>query len=135
MHAPVEPRPYTLHTNRELGMMLRGEKPLAVFSDGLDYFPDVVLRYLRLFDRHVEAGRLVKRDYVSPDPGARVKGWHTILYALPDEAWRIDAMIELRLSGMWSAGSWTAAHERREGELLGYADWQVEYHMKRWETR
>lgn len=131
---PVEPspRPYPLHTNRELGMMLRREKPLAVFCDGMGYFPEVVLRYLRLFDRHVAAGRFVKREYVVPDTSGRVRGWHTILFARAEEAWRIEAMIELRLSGMWPGGPWTPAHERREGELLGYADWQNDYHMIRY---
>jgi hypothetical protein len=128
------PRPYVLHTNRELGMMLRGEKPLAVFSDGLGHFPKVVLRYFRLFDRHVAAGIFVKREYVVPDTSGRVQGWHTILFARAEEAWRIDAMIELRLSGMSPAGEWTDAHERREGELLGYADWQNDYHMSRYQN-
>lgn len=131
---PVEPppRPYPLHTNRELGMMLRGEKPLAVFSDGLDHFPEVVLRYLRLFDRHVASGSFVKREYVVPDTSGRARGWHTILFARAEETWRIDAMIELRLSGMFPGGPWTGAHERCEGELLGYADWQNDYHMRRY---
>jgi len=103
-------------------MMLRGEKPLAVFVDAYETFPDSVLRYLRLFDRRVAQGRLIKREYVVPSldrPG--VRGWHTILYALPDQEWRIDAMIALRLSGGWSL-----AKEREEGHLLGYEDWQTE---------
>jgi hypothetical protein len=103
-----------IHTNRELGMMLRGEKPLAVFCDGYGHFPDVVLRYMRLFDRHVDEGLFVKREYVVPNDGAAVvPGFHTVLYALSNEDWRIDAMIELRLSGGWSAD-----HEREEDGCL-----------------
>jgi len=123
----VEDLPYQLHTNRELGMMLRGEKPLAVFVDGYDKFPQVVRRYLRLFDRHVAAGRFVKREYVLPDNShPPVLGWHTIIYALPQEQWRIDAMIELRLQE-----GWTAEKEREEGRLLGYEDWQNEVWLSR----
>lgn len=118
--------PYRVHTNRELGMMLRGEKPLAVFYDGVGFFPAVVERYLRMFDRHAAAGRFVKREYVVRD--GHVRGTHSILYALADEAWRIDAMIELRLIML---ERWSAELERREGELLGYADWQNDIWISR----
>lgn len=57
--------PYLLHTNRELGLMLAGRKPLAVFSDGVGCFPDVVLRDLRRFEPHVAQGRVVRSDHVS----------------------------------------------------------------------
>lgn len=103
--------------------MLRGTKPLAMFSDVEGHMPEVVMRYLRLFDRHVAAGTFIKRDHRKP---TRVRGrpmtLHTILYALPDETWRIDAMIELR-----SGDGWSLECERREGELLGYADWQNDW--------
>jgi hypothetical protein len=59
--------PYLIHTNRELGLMLKGTKPLAMFADGEDYFPEAVLRYLRMFDRHVESGRFTRRDMVAVD--------------------------------------------------------------------
>ena len=55
---------YAIHTNRELGFMLRGSKPLAVFCDAYGHFPDTVLRYLRIFDRHVARGTFLRRDYV-----------------------------------------------------------------------
>lgn len=112
---------YKLHTNNELGMMLRGEKPLAVFSEVDGLFVWVVPRYLRMFDRHVEAGRFVRRKHRKPvmiDGKPRTSV--TVLYALPHDAWRIDAMIELR----GRLGPWTEAHERREGSLLGYTDAQ-----------
>jgi hypothetical protein len=48
---------YRIHTNRELGMMLRREKPLAMFSSGIEGdFGEPLRRYLQMFDRHVEAG-------------------------------------------------------------------------------
>ena len=61
-HLSKEALEYRIHTNRELGMMLRREKPLAIFSDVEDAFPTVLFRYLRLFDRHVKSGQLVKRE-------------------------------------------------------------------------
>ena len=121
--------PYLVHTNRELGLMLRGVKPLAMFMDGADCFPDCVVRYLRMFDRHAEAGRFVKRLQVIPsvDPRISIKEWHRIFYSLPAEEWRIDAMIELRAR----PGDWSADREREEGRLLGYTDEQNEI----WQAR
>jgi hypothetical protein len=109
---------YQLHTNRELGLMLAKKKPLAHFSDGAGAFPEAVQRYLRCFDRHVEAGVFVRRDAFCPPNAHRSYSLHRILFALPSEEWRIDEMIEMMESEVWGP-----EQERREGELLGYADW------------
>ena len=109
--------PYVLHTNRELGLMLSGKKPLAMFADGKDCFPEAVSRYLRLFDRHLATGMLVRRD-------CHVGTIHHIYFALAGEEWRIDAMIELKSKDTWSEND-----ERREGELLGYEDWMNDHFL------
>lgn len=118
--------PYTLHTNREFGLMLAGRKPLAVFADGKGCFPDAVVRYLRLFDRHVRDGRIVRRDHFTGPREAQPYLLHRIYFAIPAEAWRIDAMIELKEKKDWSRD-----HERREGELLGYEDWMNDHFLAR----
>ena len=123
---------YQIHTNSELGLMLRGEKPLAVFSDAHGGFPEVVERYLQMFDRHVELGEFHRREFVEFDQRGMPR-LHVILYALPGEEWRIDEMIALR-SRMWSAG-WNEASEQREGELLGYTPDQMEEWMRTWRER
>lgn len=113
--------PYQIHTNRELGMMLRMQKPLAVFADAYERFPQAVLRYLRLFDRHVAEGTLLRMDYVEL---AKAVGWardiHVVMFAQPGEAWRFEAMVALRAE----LSNWSLEKERREGELLGYSDRQ-----------
>ena len=124
--APIAKFPYMLHTNRELGLMLRGIKPLALFNDAKDRFPDVVVRYLRMFDRHVGVGTFIRADHFAEPTHDRAFAVHTILFAQPDESWRISAMIKLRTSPIWSL-----AHERREGELLGYADWMNDFWIAR----
>lgn len=111
--------PYLVHTNRELGLMLRGAKPLAKFVDHQGHFPDVVLRYIRMFDRHVDAGRLVRRDEIFQSERGHI---HYIYFALPGEEWRIQAMIDL----FKSPGPWSREKEREEGSLLGYTDEQNE---------
>ncbi len=119
--------PYQIHTNRELALMLDGVKPLAVFSE---YHPSLTEESVipeRLFDRYVLAGRFVKREYVSIDvlQGYRIR---RVLYARPDEAWRIDAYILL-----WHAAQvtgWNESLERMEGFLLGYEEWQTDAYIR-----
>ncbi len=118
------PLPYLVHTNRELGLMLQGVKPLAKFADYEGHFLEVVLRYLRMFDRHVAAGRLVRRDEFFE----RAKGLvHHVYFALPGEEWRIQAMIDLTSR----PGRWTLEREREEGELLGYTSEQNDIWISR----
>lgn len=122
-HLSKESLGYQVHTNRELGMMLRREKPLAVFCDVEGEFPEAVLRYLRMFDRHVKLGTLVKREHREPfEFQLERRVVLTIFYSLPEETWRIDAMTELRRH--IPDEPWTAEHERKEGALLGYTSAQ-----------
>ena len=118
---------YALHTNRELGMMLKGQKPLAMFSDRYGRFPEVVIRYLRLFDRYVERGLLIKREYVELRQLASSRYVHVVLYAAPREQWRIEAMQALRWRGDWGSGEC----EKAEGKLLGYTDEQNDLWLAR----
>jgi hypothetical protein len=113
---------YQIHTNRELGMMLRREKPLAVFCDVIGA-QLVLLRYLRMFDRHVVLGTLIRREFHKAiDIRGECRDLLAIFYALPEETWRIDAMIELRRC--MDHEPWTEEHERLEGSLLGYTNAQ-----------
>lgn len=120
--------PYQLHTNRELGLMLSGVKPLAKFVDGRDRFPDVVVRYLRMFDRHVEAKLLMRRDEFITN--SKLGVLHYIYFALSGEEWRIQAMIDLRSR----PGRWSREKEREEGELLGYTDEQNDIWLSQYYT-
>lgn len=121
--------PYLVHTNFELGLMLDGKKPLAVFNDWSDHIHPVLARYLRMFDRHVAAGTFVKRKETrapqsNDDPGSWI-----VLYAQKNEGWRIEKMIELMRA--MHEGRWTREDERLEGVLLGYEDWQNEIWLSR----
>jgi hypothetical protein len=115
--------PYLVHTNRELGLMLKGEKPLASFVDVKDCFPDVVRRYHRMFDRHVAEGRMARLEHFSDENADQPYISHRILFALPGEEWRMQAMLDL----MSGTEPWTEKHERRQGELLGYKDWMNDH--------
>lgn len=116
--------PYQVHTNRELGLMLAGIKPLASFVDEADCFPVCVARYIRLFDKSVRTGRISRMDHhFERQVSGKIRRMHRILFALPGEEWRMSEYIELMDGG----GPWTKEHERREGELLGYEDWMNDY--------
>jgi hypothetical protein len=117
--------PYLVHTNRELGLMLRGYKPLAYFMDIVGREPDICIRYWRMFDRYVAAGSLKKREVVEPIPCLPHLEYRKLLYALPGQEWRIDAMLAL----LNEPGAWSDGSERRFGELLGYEAWQMDYWM------
>ena len=115
--------PYLVHTNRELGLMLRGIKPLAYFMDIVGREPDVCIRYWRMFDRHVAAGRLTRREVIEVLPDLSPMESRRLFYALPGHEWRIDAMLML----LNEPGAWSDDRERRFGELLGYEEWQNSY--------
>ena len=117
--------PYLVHTNRELGLMLRGLKPLAYFMDVADTEPEACIRYWRMFDRQVSAGRLIKREVFEAMPDRPQLKFRKLLYALPGQEWRIDAMLNL----LNELGPWSDDRERRFGELLGYEPWQMDYWM------
>jgi hypothetical protein len=123
--------PYLVHTNRELGLMLRGTKPMAMFSEIVGKEPECIVRYLRLFDRQVDAGRFERR--IAEEAVLLRPDWlsRRIFYTLPGEAWRVDAMLELSAH----YGRWTNQHERRFGTLLGYEDWQNDIWLERHPVR
>ncbi|MBR0783616.1 hypothetical protein JQ635_19530 [Bradyrhizobium iriomotense] len=112
--------PYLGHNGRELGLMLRGTKPLAYFLNSVRCEFDVNIRYWRMFDRHVAAGRLIGCEVFEVIDDLP---YRRLLYALPGHAWRIDAMLML----LKELEAWTEDHERRSCELLGYEGWQIDY--------
>jgi hypothetical protein len=112
--------PYLVHTNRELGLMLRGTKPLAHFCYAVGSEPACLIRYLRLFDRRAAAGQFYKREVLGPAHNLLNVSVRRVFYALPGQEWRIDTLLEL----LRQPGAWNEERERREGELLGYEGWQ-----------
>jgi hypothetical protein len=133
---PNDDLPYKVHTGRELAMMLKQTKPLAVFCDDYPKHRDLGVIPEREFEPHARAGRIVKREHIEPPGpdapvinGERI-GSRRVLYALSGQEWRIDAYKRL-----WETAKrtgWSEQLEREEGTLLGYEDWQNDIHMKEW---
>jgi hypothetical protein len=120
--------PYKVHTNRELSLMLKGSKPLAVFFDVCSGGSEVSFEE-QWFEPYVAAGRFIKRV----QRGVRIKGsdWEhcRVLFAQPGEEWRIDAYLLMKKVAEHSG--WNEALERMEGSLLGYEDWQNDVFIER----
>jgi len=132
---PLDDLPYKVHTGRELALMLVGKKPLAYFSGQYPPNPEAEEIPERLFDPHVEEGRFVKREYVmfadNCGPSLRSKGlcMRIVMYAPPDQEWRIDAML-LVLDTAAKSG-WSEGFERMQGSLLGYEDWKNNIYIEK----
>lgn len=120
----IDALPYKVHTNRELALMLAGTKPLAVFVEAQPPRPARSINPEAMFEPHVSAGRVVKREHIyrQPDPNGRQRDFRRLLYAQPDQQWRIDAYLLLLKTAQRSG--WNEGFERMEGSLLGYEDWQ-----------
>jgi hypothetical protein len=110
------PVPTTDHTGRELMLMLQGKKPLAVFCDAVETF-EVTFSLVELaFEPFVVSGEIIKYSYVEKSSKKYVL--KRILFALPEEAWRIFAY-----KSIWEISSkygWRDGFEEIEGYLLGY---------------
>ena len=127
--------PYPVHTGRELALMLKGTKPLTAFWGAYPSIPDREEIPERLFDPYVAAGRFVKRERVFEARPSGVAGGELrhstriVLYALPQEAWRIDAYLLLQDTAAKSG--WNEGFERMQGSLLGYEEWQNDIFIER----
>jgi hypothetical protein len=116
---------YQIHTGRELNLMLSGVKPLAFFYttnpdlENFAHIPEVE------FDHYVAQSRFVKAEEYEVDRGVAMRA---IYYALPSEAWRIDAFKLLRKTA--KLAGWSDAVTRMEGSLLGYTDKQNDEYLK-----
>lgn len=125
---PVDALPYKVHTRRELAMMLAGTKPLAVFIGCYPSNPEYEEIPERLFEPHVKSGRFVKREHICSESRGQGRKSRKVLYAPPDEQWRIDAY--LLLHGTAERSGWNEGFERMEGSLLGYEDWQNDAYIE-----
>ena len=125
-------RPYVLHTNRELALMLAGKKPLAVFAhEKVDGFEKADALANQDFAPHVADGTLseqVRTKKISLPSGVAVDidYW---FYTLKGEEWRVDAYW-LLIEFLQNRG-WCPQFEWLEGKLLGYTDQQNDYHLLR----
>jgi hypothetical protein len=118
------------HEGRELELMKAGAKPLSMFVEQIppeyESFPEVE------FDVLVSEGKLVKRvcTETTKGPTGQDVRIRRILYALPEEKWRINAL--LLVQGLYDSLSpgWRPDLDRIIGLLLGYEREDIEKFLR-----
>jgi hypothetical protein len=123
---PMDELPYMVHTNRELALMLAGDKPLAAFSESYPSTMDYEFIPESRFDPYVTDGLFFKREYILPEKTNRRKT-RVVLYARKGEEWRVEAYILLKQTA--DKSGWGEGFERMEGSLLGYEEWQNDIYI------
>ena len=117
--------PYIIHTGREIELMLSCKKPMAAFCEVLEFSFDESIIPEQAFAPHVSDGSIVKTEVIIGSPPKQLR---RVLFALPGEEWRMRAYLL-----MWEVAGksgWNESLERMEGRLLGYADWQCDFHIQ-----
>ncbi|WP_420547368.1 hypothetical protein [Curvivirga sp.] len=113
------------HETRELELMLKGSKPLSMFYD-------VIPASIKLpeddFEPYVQTGQFVKQEFqiVLAKGGYKMR---YLYYALPTEAWRIEALHTITKETMEGIRPSTDDDEREIGSLLGYKKDDVEIYI------
>jgi hypothetical protein len=115
--------------------MLDGRKPLARFTEV--YPTDWRDPQVDSFAPYVAMGLFTERifDERFTEPhrthaGRTIEGVRTIYFAAHGEEWRIDAAILLGETLRKAKTKWNEAFERMEGSLLGYKDWENDWHIE-----
>jgi len=114
------------HEEKELDLMLSGDKPLTMFSDTI---PSSMELPEAEFQPYVENGFLVKKETITKVPNYKDITLRHIYYAPKDEAWRIDAMIEINNTVFSGTRPITDEEEKETGYLLGYTPEQVSIYL------
>jgi len=127
-----EPYPYTVHTNRELEMMLAGAKPFAMFAhERVGDFEKSDALANQDFARYVADGTLSEhvRTLTRHLPDGTPFNIDCYFYAIAGEEWRVEAYS--LLLDLLGRGAWCPQLEWMQGKLLGYTDEQNLYHLSR----
>jgi len=117
------------HTGRELELMLKRAKPLAMFYDNPNEATDPPLVPEAEFDPYVSSGAFEKATRIftlamDPRTGKAYRVRY-VLYALTEEKWRIPALF-LAIETSLKITMPNEAIDRIKSSLLGYTDQEIE---------
>lgn len=115
------------HEFRELELMLKGEKPLAMFTNDLP--ADMELPEAD-FEPFVQSGQIVKKIAFYRDNDKNIV-FRYLFYALPGEEWRIEEMQAFKEAMFSPNHQYDPAEDRRIGWLLGYDESDIEAFLTR----
>ena len=118
------------HDDRELELMLAGEKPLALFYDTV---PECGVIPEKAFAPHVDSGKMIKRERLFPSTEGSKTGStppvRVVFYALPEEVWRIEQAVSLMEEVVFQRGRPNDEDDARLGRLLGYTEGEIKRHL------
>jgi hypothetical protein len=129
--ATVRPKFLGPHDNCELELMLAGKKPLSMFVEPIEgqcqSFPE------ERFDQLVSQGRLVKLVQFESKTlsSGKVGQFRRILYARPEEEWRMKAICLVHDLYFSLTPGWRPDLDRMIGLLLGYDRDDIEQFVDR----
>lgn len=112
------------HEDREIELMRAGLKPASMFVEHVD--SDIECFAEKEFDAQVSEGKLLKSVTFE------IYGSHAlrrVIYALPDEKWRTNALILVLTLYHSLTPGWRADLERVIGLLLGYERTDIEKYI------
>ena len=113
------------HNDRELELMLQKQKPLAMFYAEVTELPNEELIPESKFEPYLSDQTFVRSEFLVPGPESPITKSETqlkyVLFALRDEAWRIEAMALLQEQHS-KTEKWNETCERMECFLLGYSE-------------
>lgn len=112
------------HDGQELGLMLSGQKPLALFYAFIDQLHTLSGQK---FEPYVYCGvvRQVQKRYPPLCVSMETTALHLDLYSLPGEEWRFDSALEI-FDAVWLGTRPTDRSDDIElGRLLGYSDNEI----------
>lgn len=130
-HQPSTKRSFVgPHEGRELPLMVAGRKPLSMFVEpipsDIEFFPE------RAFDALVSEGKLKK--HVSVELSVALDGKELrvrrVLYALPEEEWRIKSILLVQQLYNSLSPGWRPDLDRLIGLLLGYERVDIEQFLE-----
>tara|TARA_R110002096_G_scaffold143509_1_gene299708 strand:+ start:741 stop:1373 length:633 start_codon:yes stop_codon:yes gene_type:complete len=125
-HLTMRVTSYVNHSNRELTMMLAGEKPLASFHVGPGEAIEDTMWRPQPFAPHVASGRIIRYETsFGRDPAEH---GIAILFALPEETWRLKAYEALYKHCL--TYKFSSYVEPLFGTLYGYTDEQNLEHVR-----
>lgn len=113
------------HEGRELDLMLRGEKHLALFYDVVKpgyQTPETIIPE-QAFAPHVANGSVLRFEKHFPVKDGRPVRY--VCFTSPQESWRAEAFFQAR-----SRSVFDDAYEYLVGRLLGYADADIEHFIE-----
>jgi len=115
------------HEGMELELMLKGEKPMAMFSDTI---PSSMELPEEKFLPFVQSGKIIKVEKVYQPPSLKNIKIRNVYYALTGEEWRIDRLHEINKNALCREEPITDNDEKETGYLLGYSPEQVSCFLK-----